>query len=110
MVSSKLKTKREQRKTFVLLKRMCRAHARLPSSYVIEDGIIAEGSRACALGGAADVWKGRYNGKLVAIKSLRICWQQGEVESDTGTGDKKVDREMRRLKQVRCIAPWLSQI
>lgn len=105
MTSSKLKTKREQRKSFVLLKRMCRAHARLPSSYVIEKGIEAEGSRACALGGAADVWKGRYDGKLVAIKSLRICWQQGEIEDDTGMGDKKVDRVMRRLKQVRWTSP-----
>ena len=103
MTSSKLKTKREQRKTFVLLKRMCRAHARLPSSYVIEYGIELEGSRPCALGGAADVWKGRYDGKLVAIKSLRICWQQGEVEDDAG----RVDREMRRLKQVRWIVPLL---
>ena len=108
MTSSKLKTKREQRKSFVLLKSMSRAHARLPSSYVIEDGIEAEGSRACALGGAADVWKGRYDGKLVAIKSLRICWQQGDVEDDTGKGDKKVDREMRRLKQVWWIVPLSS--
>jgi len=86
---------------------MCRAYARLPSSYVIEDGIEPEGSRACAFGGAADVWKGRYDGKLVAIKSLRICWHQGEVESDTEMGNKKVDWEMRRLKQVRWILPWL---
>ena len=104
MASSKLKTKRERRKTFVLLKRMCRAHARLPSSYVIKDGIKAEGSRACALGGAADVWKGHYGGKLVAIKSLRISWPQGWVEEDAGKGDT-VDREMRRLKQVCWIVP-----
>ena len=108
MASSKLKTRRERRKTFVLLKRMSRAHAKLPSSYVIEDGIKAEEPRACALGGAADVWKGHYDGKLVAIKSLRICWSQGEVDNDTGNGDKRVDREMRRLKQVRWAVSLLS--
>ena len=72
----------------------------LPSSYVIEGGIEREGSHACALGGAADVWMGRYYGKLVAIKSLRICRPQGEMEGDAGNGDKKVDKDMRRLMQV----------
>jgi len=107
MTSSKLETKREQRKAFVLLKRMCRAHAKLPSSYVIEGGIEREGSHACALGGAADVWKGRYDGKLVAIKSLRICWPQPEAGDDAGNSDKKVGREMRRLMQVRLLIPLL---
>ena len=107
MASSKLKTKREQRKAFVLLKRMCRAHAKLPSSYVIESGIEREGSHACALGGAADVWKGRYYGKLVAIKSLRICRPQGETEEDAGKDDKKVDKDMRRLMQVRSLKSLL---
>lgn len=109
MTSSKLETKREQRKAFVLLKRMCRAHTKLPSSYVIGGGIECEGSRACALGGAADVWKGRYDGKPVAIKSLRICWPQPETEDDTGKGGKKVGREMRRLMQVRLLIPPLSK-
>ena len=67
------------------------------------------GSRAAALGGAADVWKGRYESKLVAIKSLRIRWSQTEAEDDAGKGIKKVDREMQRLKQVRLLIPLLSQ-
>ena len=71
---------------------------------MIEEGIETEGSHACAFGGAADVWKGRHNGKPVAIKSLRICWPQGKVE-DAGEGGKKVDREMQRLKQVRLLIP-----
>ena len=74
---------------------------------MIEDGIEAEGSHPCAFGGAADVWKGRYDGRLVAIKSLRICWPQREVEHSTGKGDKKVDQEIRRLKQVRLLLPLL---
>jgi len=88
---------------------MCRAHAKLPSSYVIEGGIEREGSHACALGGAADVWKGRYYGKLVAIKSLRICRPQGEAEDDAGKGDKKVDKDMRRLMQVQLLISLLSK-
>ena len=99
--SSEGKMTKEQRKLFVLLKRMCRAHTKLPSSYVIEEGIETEGSHARAFGGAADVWKGRYNGEPVAIKSLRICLPQDDVEDDAG--DKKVDREMWRLKQVRSL-------
>lgn len=101
MNSSKLKTKKDRRKAFVLLKRMCRTHAKLPSTYVIEEGIKAEGSHPYAFGGAADVWKGRHDGKLVAIKSLRICWSQGEMGDGVGIGGRKVDLEMRRLKQVR---------
>lgn len=100
VTSSKLKTKKDQRKAFVLLKRLCRAHAKLPSSYVIEEGIETEGSHAHAFGGAADVWKGRYDGKLVAIKSLRICWPQGEMNGDVVIGGRRIDPEMRRLKQV----------
>jgi len=88
---------------------MCRAHAKLPSSYVIEGGIEREGSHACALGGAADVWKGRYYGKLVAIKSLRICRPQGETENGVGNGDKKVDKDMRRVMQVRLLILLLSE-
>ena len=109
MSSSKLKSKRERRKAFVLLKRMCRAHAKLPSSYVIEGGLEREGSHACALGGAADVWKGRYCGKLVAIKSLRICCPQGNGEGNAGNGIRNVDQGVRRLKQVRSLIPLLSQ-
>ena len=100
---------KEQRKSFVLLKRMCRAHAKLPSSYVIEEGIKTEGLHPRAFGGAADVWKGRNNGKPVAIKSLRICWLQGNA-GDAGEDDKKVDRNMWKLKQVRLFIPPLFYI
>lgn len=104
---SKLKTKKDQRKAFVLLKRLCRAHAKLPSSYVIKEGIKPEGTRAYAFGGAADVWKGRHDGNLVAIKSLRICWSQGETDDDVVKGNKRMDPEMRRLKQVRFSLTYL---
>ena len=82
---------------------MCQAHAKLPSSYVIGEGIEAEGSRPRAFGGAADVWKGRHNGKPVAIKSLRIYWPQGNVENEAREDDNNVDWELRRLKQVRLL-------
>ena len=68
---------------------------------MIEEGIETKGSPTYAFGGAANVWKGRYDGKFVAIKSLRICWSQGEMGDDVVKGGKKVDLEMRRLKQVR---------
>ena len=68
---------------------------------MIEEGIKIEGSHAYALGGAADVWKGRYNGNLVAIKSLRIRWSQGEMNDDAVNGSRRVDPKMRKLKQVR---------
>ena len=110
MNTSKLKTKKEQRKAFVLLKRLCRAHAKLPSSYVIEDGIKTEGSHAYAFGGAADVWKGQYNGKLVAIKSLRICWSQGEMGGDLVKGGKNIDPEMRKSKQVQSPLTLVFQV
>ena len=69
----------------------------LPSSYVIEDGIIIDGSRAHALSNTADVWKGHYNGKPVAIKSLRVYGSR----NNAGEGDREIDRKMLRLKQVR---------
>ena len=68
---------------------------------MVEEGIETEGSRACAFGGAADVWKGWYNGTPVAIKSLRICWPQGTA----GEGAKGVDRGTLKSKQVRLLTP-----
>lgn len=78
-------------------------HAGLPSSYVIEEGIVTDGLRAHALSNTADVWKGHYNGEHVAIKSLRIYGSQ----SNAGEGDREVDRRIWRLKQVRLLIPPL---
>lgn len=47
----------------------------------VKEGIETEESHPYASCGATDVWKGRCNGKLVAIKPLMICLLQCEIGS-----------------------------
>ena len=93
-----------QKKAFILLKKMCKTYGRFPSSLVIMNGIELEGSYACAGGGASDVWKARYGGRFVAVKSMRIFLPQGD-----GKGSH-IDRAMQKLKQVRLILSILLSV
>lgn len=56
----------------MVLKRMCREHKRLPSSYIITDALERTGGFPYRGGGSADVWRGVYRAQGVAIKVLRI--------------------------------------
>ena len=98
-----------RRRAFVLLERTCRAHTKLPYLYVIGGSLGPNGPCPCAHGRAADVWKGRCNSKPVAIKSLRTRFPQSDAEENAVNGSRKVDQEMRMLKQVRSPIPLLSQ-
>jgi len=56
----------------MVLRRMCREHRRLPSSYTTTDELKWIEGLPCEGGGTADVWRGVYQGSTVAIKVLRV--------------------------------------
>ena len=55
-----------------MLRRMCREHKLLPSSYTITDEVKRIGESPSGCGGNADVWRGVYRDSKVAIKVLRV--------------------------------------
>jgi len=54
-----------------MLRKMCREHKLLPSSYAITDEVKRIGESPSGGGGSADVWRGVYRGSKVAVKVLR---------------------------------------
>jgi len=56
----------------MVLRKMCREHRRLPSSYTTTDELEWIKGLPCGGGGNADVWRGVYRGSTVAIKVLRV--------------------------------------
>ena len=57
----------------MMLRKMCREHRMLPTSYVITNKLNRIGELPSGSGGNADVWCGVYQGSKVAIKVLRVC-------------------------------------
>ena len=56
----------------MVLRKMCREHRSLPSSYAITNELKRIGGSPFGSGGNADVWCGLYQGSKVAIKVLRV--------------------------------------
>ena len=57
---------------FVVLRKMCREHKSLPSSYIITGELKKIGEAPSGGGGYANVWYGMYRGSNVAIKVLHV--------------------------------------
>jgi len=56
----------------MVLRKMCREHKLLPTSYTIASGLKRVGELPSVGGGNADVWRGVYHSSKVAIKVLRV--------------------------------------
>ena len=61
-----------QERFFIVLRKMCREHKSLPSSYVITGELKKTGELPSGGGGYASVWCGVYRGSKVAIKVLHV--------------------------------------
>ena len=61
----------------LVLRKMCREHRLLPSSYAIVDELRTIGEIPYGRGGNADVWDGVYQNSRVAIKVLRVYSRVG---------------------------------
>ena len=69
---------------------MSKVHGRWPSSFAIRDVIELEIEDPYARGGRGCIYKARYNGGSVAVKTMRVFRPQDDI-----------DRGIERLKQVR---------
>ena len=54
-----------------LLSKICKAHRIMPSSYILQEGLIHV-RRVYRDGGSANVWDGEYLGRPVAVKCLKV--------------------------------------
>ena len=64
----------EKQAFFISLRRLAGTHGRLPDSMMVTEKIEVE-EEILASGGFADVRRGRYLGRLVAVKTLRVAAQ-----------------------------------
>jgi hypothetical protein len=52
----------------------------LPTSAILSEGLKKRGNTAVASGGLADIWRGKYRGREVAIKAFRVYKQSENVK------------------------------
>ena len=50
---------------------LCGRHCIVPTSYKLK-GVVKEGDRAQRISQVTEIWKGRYNDEVVALKVLRV--------------------------------------
>jgi hypothetical protein len=62
-------------KCLLMLRHLCGTTGVLPVSCSIQEGLQFVGDDALMSGGFADIWKGVYHGKTVAIKVIRHYMQ-----------------------------------
>ncbi|KAF9789434.1 kinase-like domain-containing protein [Thelephora terrestris] len=54
------------------LRLICAHHNVLPSSHIVREGLRKTSDNPVAFGGFADVWEGKYEGRKVCVKALRV--------------------------------------
>ena len=65
--------KRRRKKCLKYLRKLCGTFGILPSSFILEPTFNERGVEPFATGGFSHVYKATYNGRTVAIKTLRIA-------------------------------------
>ena len=70
----------EKKDFFVTLKRLSERNGRLPSSMVLTEKVEVE-DRIVASGGFADIRRGRYLGRPVAVKTMRVAAQDNFLKT-----------------------------
>jgi hypothetical protein len=69
----------EKQAFFVTLRRLTGFHGRLPDSVIIKEKFEVS-AKILASGGFSDVRRGKYMGRLVAVKALRVPEQDNMLE------------------------------
>jgi hypothetical protein len=54
------------------MRKLCEECGTLPTSHILTDSLEMIGDKPHRLGGIADVWRGRFKGRDVAVKALRV--------------------------------------
>lgn len=71
---------RSKGKTIIELRRLCGRYSTVPSSYKLESAV-KDGDRAQRISKVTEIWKGRYNGEVVALKVLRVPQDDSHLKS-----------------------------
>jgi len=82
----------ESRESLGKLRDLCGTHHTVPRLYKLE-GVTREGDRPNRTSKAADIWKGRYNGKVVALKVLRLPRDDPRLQKTKRVSPSHVDKE-----------------
>jgi hypothetical protein len=69
------------KKCVLALRKICGSVGTLPTSHMLGDGLQKTDNHPLTGGAYADVWRGTYNDKKVAIKSFRIYASGDLVEA-----------------------------
>ena len=77
---------------------LCTRWDAVPASYEISD-VVAQGDRAQHISGVTEIWKGIYDGEVVAMKVLRLS-RDGGVLMHNGSGPSEDDVDIKMAKQV----------
>jgi hypothetical protein len=65
-------------KSIIELRRLCGHYLTVPGSYRLED-VVKGGGPAQRISQVTEIWKGRYNDELVALKVLRVPREDPQV-------------------------------
>ena len=85
-------------KSIIELRRLCGHYLMVPGSYKLKDMVKEEGP-AQRISQVTEIWKGRYNDKVVALKVLRVPRddpQVGGIKSVSTPCDTLRGRVVRR--------------
>jgi len=65
-------------KYIIKLRRLCGHHRTIPTPYTLED-VTKEGDHPQYVSNVAEIWKGRYKDKVVALKILKVSHQDPQI-------------------------------
>jgi len=65
--------------SIIELRKLCGKHRTVPASYELE-GVKKEGDRAQRVSKATEIWTGRYDDKMVAVKVLRVSQEDPSIQ------------------------------
>ncbi|OCH85620.1 kinase-like protein [Obba rivulosa] len=69
-----------RRNCLEILRKLCGKGHVVPRSFILQSGMLKkQGTRPLGGGGFADVWKGEYNGQVVALKFFAILFYQEAI-------------------------------
>jgi hypothetical protein len=83
-------------KAIIELRALCGKHRTVPTTYQL-NGVVKEGSYPYRSSRVTEIWTGKYKGKEVAIKVLRVSRDNSDVQ-------KAKSVSISRDKGGRCVS------
>jgi len=71
---------------------LCGLHFTVPTSYNLE-GVTKDGDCATRISHLTEIWRGRYNGEVVALKVFRVSQDDPHIQRTKGVRMSRDPRE-----------------